>query len=271
MLRAPPSPTAAPLPAAGRPPPLTPYRGTAPPVSGSTGPGSAHPGPSASNPAAGRPGAVPGTGAAAAAAAGGGPFRGPAPPLWDQALEQEKRLRAELRKKSFWDPEVRRLRGALQGTYEALVFGHYEYSTAHEVEPSLWKAVFYRPIEEFRSRVRALEGLAKGAVAAVGGAGAAGAAPPPLSSPEEARAQLARTTGAYLRFLDEALAFYRKTVWKLQWVYGSVGALVDLDAALQNEIQECVPRASGARAADARQSVHRCLIYLGDLCRRATP
>eukprot|EP00198_Chlamydomonas_reinhardtii_P008926 XP_001698263.1 predicted protein [Chlamydomonas reinhardtii] len=121
----------------------------------------------------------------------GGGFRGPPPPLWDQALEQEKRLRAELRKKSFWDPDVRRLRGALQGTYEALVFEHYEFAAAND-----------------------------------------------LATPEEARAQLGRTTGAYLRFLDEALAFYRKTVWKLQWVFGDVGARVDLDAALQNEIQE---------------------------------
>ena len=70
-------------------------------------------------------------------------------------------------------------------------------------------------------------------------------------------------------------------VWKLQWVFGDVGARVDLDAALQNEIQECVPRRVPANAAggggggpsgggglpDVRPSVHRCLIYLGDLCR----
>lgn len=61
----------------------------------------------------------------------------------------------------------------------------------------------------------------------VGGAAGPGAgAAAPLATPEEARAQLGRTTSAYLRFLDEALAFYRKTVWKLQWVYGSMGAQV---------------------------------------------
>lgn len=188
-------------------------------------------------------------------------------------MEQEKRLRTELRKKGFWDPDVRRLRAALHGTYEALIFGHYDFACAHEVEPNLWKAVFYKVIEEFRSRTRALETLVKGSasVSPVGGAGAvnAVAASPPVqvASPDEARAQLARTTGAYLRFLDEALAFYRKTVWKLQWVHGSVGAVVDLDAALQNEIQDCVPRATGPRPPEVRHSVHRCLIYLGDLCR----
>ncbi len=63
--------------------------------------------------------------------------------------------------------------------------------------------------------------------AGAGGAAGAGAgAAAPLATPEEARAQLGRTTSAYLRFLDEALAFYRKTVWKLQWVYGSMGAQV---------------------------------------------
>ncbi|KAG2499552.1 hypothetical protein HYH03_002497 [Edaphochlamys debaryana] len=246
------SPTAAAAAAAAaagaKPTPLTPYRHAGGPSSTSGG----------------------GPGAGAGHGPGGppGPFRGPSPPLWDQALEQEKRLRSELRKKSFWDPDVRRLRAALQGTYEALLFGHYDFACAHDVEPCLWKAVFYKPIEEFRSRVRALEGLAKGAHAAPGAGGATPAAV--LASPEEARAQLARTTSAYLRFLDDALAFYRKTVWKLQWVYGSVGASVDVDAALQNEIQECVPRAvtpAGGRLPDVRPSVHRCLIYLGDLCR----
>ncbi|KXZ47758.1 hypothetical protein GPECTOR_33g640 [Gonium pectorale] len=286
MMDAPMSPTAFTRPIGPKPPPLTPYRGHPPPASFSGEPARA---------------AAAAAAAIAAAAVGGGSTAGgahriPAPPLWEQALEQEKRLRSELRKKSFWEPEVRRLRAALQATYEALLFGHFEFALAAEAEPCLWKAVFYKPIEEFRSRIRALEALVKGAAtsppSANGAVGPAAPAPPApaLASPEEARAQLGRTTGAYLKFLDEALAFYRKMVWKLQWVYGDVGAVVDLDAALQNEIAETVPRAAaaagggfsgggaagggaggggngGARVPDVRSSVHRCLIYLGDLCR----
>lgn len=129
-----------------------------------------------------------------------------------------------------------------------------------QVEQNLWKAVFYKPIEEFRSRVRALEGLAKGAAGGGGAAGAGGAgggagaagghgastspggggggmAPVQLATPEEARAQLGRTTGAYLRFLDEALAFYRKTVrgggW--QWRLWGDGRARDGGVAVQGE------------------------------------
>ncbi|EFJ46697.1 hypothetical protein VOLCADRAFT_92921 [Volvox carteri f. nagariensis] len=284
MLYEPSSPTAAchilPAGLISKPLPLTPYRGALPALGDG---GAAAAAAAGTNPVAAAAIAAAGGGSAAVGGAGRHHHL-PAPPIWDQALELEKRLRAELRKKSFWDHDVRRLRGALQGTYEALLFGHYEFSCAHEVEPNLWKAVFYKPIEEFRSRTRALEALAKGTAAAATAAApaatttispnGAGVSPPApaaaavqLATPEEARAQLARTTGAYLRFLDDALAFYRKTVWKLQWVHGSVGAVVDLDAALQNEIQECVPRATGPRAPEVRQSVHRCLIYLGDLCR----
>lgn len=47
---------------------------------------------------------------------------------WTQALELEKRLRAEQRKKSFWDVEVRRLRLGLQHAYEAVLFANYEFA-----------------------------------------------------------------------------------------------------------------------------------------------
>ncbi|GLI69423.1 hypothetical protein VaNZ11_014032 [Volvox africanus] len=261
------------------PPPLTPYRGLpAPHTGGSAGTLAGTAAIGAISPQAGAAMAM-----SAAAVGGSAVISGvgrqhhpPAPPLWDQVLELEKRLRAEMRKKSFWDPDVRRLRATLQGTYEALMFGHYDFAYANEAEPNLWKAVFYKPIEEFRSRIRALETLVRGtAGSATSGvsmsSGAGGGTSTPgaamLCSPEEARAQLGRTTAAYMRFLDEALAFYRKMVWKLQWVHGNVGAVVDLDAALQMEIQDCVPRATCPRTPEARQSVDRCLIYLGDLCR----
>ncbi|GIL48318.1 hypothetical protein Vafri_4600 [Volvox africanus] len=261
------------------PPPLTPYRGLpAPHTGGSAGTlaGTAATGAISPQAAAAMAMSAAAVGGSAVISGAGRQHHPPAPPLWDQALELEKRLRAEMRKKSFWDPDVRRLRATLQGTYEALMFGHYDFAYTTEVEPNLWKAVFYKPIEEFRSRIRALETLVRGtAGSATSGvsmsSGAGGGTSTPtaamLCSPEEARAQLGRTTAAYMRFLDEALAFYRKMVWKLQWVHGSVGAVVDLDAALQMEIQDCVPRAACPRTAEARQSVDRCLIYLGDLCR----
>ena len=47
---------------------------------------------------------------------------------WAQAMELEKRLKSESRKRSFWDPEVRRLRLSLQQAYEAVIFVNYEFA-----------------------------------------------------------------------------------------------------------------------------------------------
>lgn len=51
-----------------------------------------------------------------------------APAAWNQAVELEKRLKAELRKKSFWDADVRKLRSALQQAYEATIFANFEFA-----------------------------------------------------------------------------------------------------------------------------------------------
>ena len=80
--------------------------------------------------------------------------------------------------------------------------------------------------------------------------------------------------------MDEAVAFYKRLVWKLQLVYGHVGAAVEIEPGVQNEIEnELAERAGGAggpvaggpgRAtsqADCRAACHRCLVYLGDLSR----
>ena len=47
---------------------------------------------------------------------------------WMACMELEKRLKAESRKLSFWDPEVRRLRLALQAAYEGVMFGDYAFA-----------------------------------------------------------------------------------------------------------------------------------------------
>jgi hypothetical protein len=61
------------------------------------------------------------------------------------------------RKKSFWDTDARQLRGQLRDSYEALLFLDLNFAAANDVEQVLWKSVFYKPIEEFRSRVKEAE------------------------------------------------------------------------------------------------------------------
>lgn len=62
--------------------------------------------------------------------------------------------RAACRKRSFYDPEARTLRGQLRSAYESLLFLDAAFAAANDVELALWKGVFYRPIEEFRTRLK---------------------------------------------------------------------------------------------------------------------
>ncbi|MEW5298066.1 MAG: hypothetical protein WDW36_001228 [Sanguina aurantia] len=201
--------------------------------------------------------------AAAAAAAAAAPQ----PTLWVTALDLEKRLRNELRRRSFWDPDVRRIRYSLAQTYEALLGSQLVFSSTNEVEQCLWKSVYYRPIEEFRSRLKGLGSSTRAAASATANG------QPPAVTAEESKLQVQKLTAAYLRFLDEAVAFYKKMVWRLQWLYGNVGAAVEVDASVQNEIEEMSRPAAAAGVDPAalyaalQLSVHRSLIYLGDLCR----
>lgn len=65
------------------------------------------------------------------------------------------------RKKSFYDPEARALRSRLRTAYEALLFLDAQFAAANDVEVLLWKSVFYRPIEEFRSRLKQADKVCK--------------------------------------------------------------------------------------------------------------
>eukprot|EP00798_Chlamydomonas_sp_ICE-L_P020559 gene20559-27351_t len=186
----------------------------------------------------------------------GAPIQIAQPQAWALSQDLERRLKAELKRRSFWDLEVRRIRHGLQKAYENVMFSNFEFSQANEVEQALWKSTFYKPIEEFRTRMR----TAGQAVQEAQKSGAGGE-----DGGSDIGKQQQKLTAAYLKFLDEAVVFYKRLVWKLQWVYGEAGAAVQIDATVQNEIRQAVPRAEESR--DCRSAVHRCLIYLGDLCR----
>ncbi|KAG1669143.1 hypothetical protein FOA52_002654 [Chlamydomonas sp. UWO 241] len=192
-----------------------------------------------------------GTGAAGAQSTTPAPATATAT-AWASCMELERRLKAESRKRSFWDPEVRRLRLALQSAYEGLIFADYAYAVSKDVEQLIWKSVHYRPIEEFRNRLK----IAGQAVAQPGPAGA------------EAQPQQQKLLSAYLKFLDEAISSYKRLVWKLQYVYGQCGAIgVEIDASVQNDIVQKTLQAPAGTAPSPSHLVHKFLIYLGDLNR----
>ena len=47
------------------------------------------------------------------------------------------------------------------------------------------------------------------------------------------QAQQAKLQGAYLKFLEEAISYYTRLVWRMQWAFGDVGANIDLDRDVQ--------------------------------------
>lgn len=145
------------------------------------------------------------------------------------------------------------------------------------MEPALWKSVFYRPIEEFRRRIKA--------AAAAGEKGRAPlqkvcivplVADPPCEQQLHAAIDAANTPLTRMcclqvkltfgRFLQDAALFYRQLACKLQAAYGDVGFSL-ADAQLQ--AQPAVPHQQYS-AQDCQASVYRCLICLGDIFRFAS-
>lgn len=75
---------------------------------------------------------------------------------------------------------------------------------------------------------------------------------------------------ALLKFLQEATQFYKQLAVKLQATFGDVGFTVDAQSQISSENvqrQQQQQQRTAASAVDARISVYRCLICLGDLAR----
>lgn len=134
------------------------------------------------------------------------------------------------------------------------------------MEPALWKSVFYRPIEEFRRRIKA--------ASAAGEKGREPLQKVCLKTIKCAVYRLGtlhqRNTNcvpqvkiAFGRFLQDAALFYKQLAVKLQTAYGNVGYSV---ADAQLTAVPPVPD-QAYRHQDCRNSVFRCLICLGDIFR----
>lgn len=103
---------------------------------------------------------------------------------------------------------------------------------SNDVEQLLWKSVHYRPIEEFRNRLRVASQAVQQQQQQYRPGGAAG--PSALDAAGgDAALQQQKLLAAYIKFLGESVGFYQRLVWKLQWVWGGVGAPVQLDLSAQ--------------------------------------
>lgn len=145
-------------------------------------------------------------------------------------------------------------------------------SQEREVEPALWKSVFYRPIEEFRRRIKAAsaagekgrEPLQKVRLAVVLTMRSCSllyfVVSETYSDNIDCKLQVKIAFG---KFLQDAALFYKQLAVKLQSAYGSVGYSA-ADAQLT-----AVPSVADQthHHHDCRNSVFRCLICLGDIYR----
>eukprot|EP00124_Ichthyophonus_hoferi_P003607 Ihof_evm2s323 gene=Ihof_evmTU2s323 len=170
-------------------------------------------------------------------------------------------LRSIKEDEKLFSPDLHNVRRRITENYEKLLFMAYEYSVAKDVELALWHYGFYLVIEDCRNRLRKRPANNDGQ--------------PPV-------AKLFLKT-----FLLEAMGFYHGLLRQLLYYFSSVvPSPVYLDLAkLSSDLLPENPaqrrhhyRAPSTRGngslqqqhrleALVRQSLHRCLIFLGDLAR----
>ncbi|KAK9807988.1 hypothetical protein WJX73_000102 [Symbiochloris irregularis] len=107
----------------------------------------------------------------------------------------DRQLQQKLATHRFFEPTVRDARLKLRDAYAGVLLSDYSLSLERNVETSLWNAVFYKPIQQFRERISAAK--------------AAGA---------KGRDNLAKASKTFVSFIEDASVFYRGLAYKLQAV-----------------------------------------------------
>lgn len=161
--------------------------------------------------------------------------------------------------KSPFHPAVVSLREKLRTCYESILLTHHGYAVKHSVEQSLWKHCFYKFIEDFRMQIRnqatIISRAAKDSAAF-----------------EFATDEQTRLCHGFQVFLDSASGFYLRLIsrlalrYKLQLDGFMNGTKLGFDPLLTDFGS---PQVSADLRSSPRNTVHMCLIYLGDIARYA--
>ncbi|RIA88754.1 hypothetical protein C1645_877171 [Glomus cerebriforme] len=166
--------------------------------------------------------------------------------LYKSSVELEVELRQATKSRSIFDKQVATLRSKLRDTYEKVIFLDYELAQAKEVEQNLWKYVYYKVIEDFRKKIRAL--------------------PAPNGRSKSTSKKL---TSSFRSFLHEATGFYYSFIQRLAIHF----ELKELDPVIKKFGLTIEPTEVCQRSysEDIKQravlSCHKSLIFLGDLAR----
>ena len=113
-----------------------------------------------------------------------------------QAAEKSLKELLVTKRRSPSDPKVVSLRSTIRDNYEEIIFLDHAFATRKDVELALWKSAFYKPIEEYRYRIRKITAAAP-------------------KSPDAA-AQKADVCKRFRGFLAEAGGFYTGQRRKMQ-------------------------------------------------------
>ena len=179
--------------------------------------------------------------------------------LLAQCRSSEKTIKELLAKrKKPSDPHVVSLRASVRDNYEEILFMDYAFASRKDVELSLWKCAFYKPIEEHRYKIRKLIQAAR-------------------NMPEGGEHAMARQEASkrFRGFLAEANGFYTGLLRKMQSEFGlDAGGLLDIGGPLSMGRGDTLSTTAHAGVGSWRNrteagysSLHRCLVFLGDIAR----
>eukprot|EP00624_Nannochloropsis_granulata_P003797 evm.model.NODE_29163_length_12829_cov_16.997583.3 len=161
--------------------------------------------------------------------------------LYRLTTQQEQTLKQVIRSRPTEIGEIEGLRNAIREAYVRLLFQDPTYAASKDMDQSLWKTCFYRKIEEFRKMIRKYAAAASNAES--------------KAMAHKARAELHAVCAAFGEFIAEALTFYQDLM----------GRYERLQATKREEVGE--EAGAGALEQHCVKSIHRCLIFLGDLTR----
>lgn len=178
--------------------------------------------------------------------------------MMEQRLcDVENRFKNLLKQKGIFEPGVQSARMVLRDRYQELLLLDYEAAIEWSAEGNLWKLVHYRFIEDFRKQLKIeILKLKKG-----------------NSKSIEDRKDWKILSSSFRTFLTDATAFYLEFIQKILAVYNIeyVRELVlkPLEFAICNSDQHLPTHSviSPELKSKIIFTIHRTLIYLGDLAR----
>lgn len=176
--------------------------------------------------------------------------------LYRDIVDVEKQLRELLRSNPLNAQDANALRRRLVDDARQLALAAPTFAAQRELEQVLWKPCFYKRIEDFRRRIRKYA-----------------SAP---AADRSVREHFAKVSHEFQEFLTDASAFYDHlrdayTTWLLQHrVTRIASSLSSSSASINTGINTgMTPLVSEAaeNVDKCRTSLHRCLVFLGDLAR----